>query len=228
MIGLIAAACAGEIGGAPATDGANGGGDAATAADAEVSAPDASAPGELLGTYQLTYYWITSEDEFTGPADTDIFEPDCTLLSTVAEEFFDSLRLEGTGRLLDGRVVNYDGACPCATSPCFFPVDEDHPWGVGAQNRPLVPFRSVAVDTSFVAIGAALYVEELDGVLMPGDAPWGAFVHDGCVVADDVGGGIDGQQVDFFSAARAHYLTLDGLLGLNDVTVFAGGARCAP
>ena len=77
-----------------------------------------------------------------------------------------------------------------------------------------------------IAIGASVYVPELDGKTMPGSAPWGAFVHDGCLQADDVGGGINGSHIDFFAALKVHYQSLDAALGLTSVTVHEGGARC--
>jgi 3D (Asp-Asp-Asp) domain-containing protein len=92
------------------------------------------------------------------------------------------------------------------------------------QNRALVPYRSIAVDTGVLTIGHRYYVEELDGVTMPGDP--GGFVHDGCVTADDVGGGISGMHIDWFVALKQSYLDLDGQLGLGHVTVHEGGARC--
>lgn len=219
VLGVTIAACvdAGEL---PADAGAS-------APDATPPPPpDAAPPGPELGSFQLTYYWIAAEADFSGPADTEIYESDCAVLATVPEAFADSLAIEGTGRLLDGRLVNYWGSCGCPRSPCYFVVDAEHPWGVGAQNRALVPFRSVAVDTDILDIGQPLWIAELDGMTMPGEAPWGAFAHDGCVVADDVGGGITGQHVDFFVALRPHYLTLDGQLGLDAVTLHDGGARC--
>jgi len=184
-------------------------------------------PGDPLGEFQLTYYWVASEDDYGGEKTAVLYDPDCGEIATVDPEFADALALEGTGRLSDGRLLNYDGACDCPSSPCFFEVDARHPWGYGAEGRALVPFRSVAVDTAVVEIGRTLYLEELDGVSMPGDPSYGAFVHDGCVVADDVGGGIDGQHVDFFAALRPHYLELDGALGLSSVHVRDGGERCA-
>src|SRR5262245_55103156 len=83
-------------------------------------------PGPRLGTFDLTYYWITSEDEFPGTADTAIYTPSCAVLATVPSAFADDLDLEGTGRLADGRVVNVDGSCSCARSPCYAEVDADH------------------------------------------------------------------------------------------------------
>jgi 3D (Asp-Asp-Asp) domain-containing protein len=144
----------------------------------------------------------------------------------VPAEFADSLRIEGTGPHEGGRGVNYDGASDCPQSPGYHEVDGEHPWGSGAGGRALVPFRSVAVDRDVVAIGTQLYVVELDGVAMPGDPPWGDFVHDGCVSADDTGGGIDGAHLDFFAVFRAHYLALDAVIDASTITVHEGGGRC--
>jgi hypothetical protein len=41
-----------------------------------------------------------------------------------------------------------------------------------------------------------------------------------------VGGGINGKHVDFFSALKQYYSTLDGQLGITSVTVHEGGDRC--
>jgi 3D (Asp-Asp-Asp) domain-containing protein len=215
---LFLVGCTGEIGAPQGPD--------AGTPDA-VPTADVLSPGDELGSFQLTYYWVTTEEEFTGTADTDIFDSSCGLLATVTAAFADSLSLEGTGRLTDGRLLNVDGTCACAYSPCFVEVDDAHPWGYGVQSRALVPFRSVAVDRDVIPYGTRLYLAEMDGVMMPGDEPWGDFLHDGCVSADDTGGGIDGTHVDFFAALRVHYRTLDGELGLDRITVFAGGSLCA-
>lgn len=183
-------------------------------------------PGSSLGSFELTYYWVTEESAFGGADSTKLYDDACNVLATVPAGFADAIRLEGTGRLTDGRVLNYSGSCDCPSSPCYFEVDASHPWGHGVQNRALVPFRSVAVDKSVVAYGTALYIEALDGVTMPGEAPWGGFVHDGCVSADDTGSAIIGKHLDFFSARKADYLSLSAVLGASHVTVHEGGERC--
>lgn len=194
------------------------------AVDAAIDArPDA---GAARGTFDLTYYWVTAEADYGSPATEALYTPACDVLATVPPEFARSLRLEGTGRLRDGRIVNVSGACPCAVSACFVEVDDAHPWGVGVQDRALVPYRSVAVDRAVVAYGTWLYVAELDGVTVPGDAPWGDFVHDGCVQAADTGGSIDGAHLDWFVGLKASYRTLDGALRLSRITVADGGERC--
>ena len=66
---------------------------------------------------------------------------------------------------------------------------------------------------------------------MPGRAPWGGFVHDGCVVADDTGGGIDGNRLDLFVGRKA---TSSGCRGpaaqpyawAGHVPVFDGSKIC--
>ncbi len=207
-------------GGAAASDGASTGDGATPQGDASTALP-----GMRIGSFQLTYYWVTTEDEFTGVADTELYDPMCRSLATVPKAFSDSLRIEGTGRLADGRLLNVNGVCMCLNSPCYRVADAAHPWGYGVQNRALVPFRSIAVDRSVIPIGTPLYVAELDGKRMPGDAPWGNFTHDGCVLAVDVGGGITGMHIDFFSALKTYYRVLDPLLPAN-ITVHQGGARC--
>lgn len=187
----------------------------------------AGEPGPAIGSFEFTYYWITDESAFGGSDTSKLYDDSCNVLATVPAGFADAIRLEGTGRLTDGRVLNYSGSCGCPSSPCYFEVDAAHPWGNGVQNRALAPFRSVAVDKSVVAYGSMLYIEELDGVTMPGEAPWGGFVHDGCVSADDTGSAIIGKHLDFFSARKADYLSLNGVLGVSHVTVRDGGARCA-
>ncbi|HET6585884.1 MAG TPA: 3D domain-containing protein [Nannocystaceae bacterium] len=186
---------------------------------------DTGQPGPLLGSFQMTYYWVTSEGSFTGAKDTSFYTTQCTKIATVPRKFWDALKLEGTGKLADGRMVNYAGSCNCSRSPCFEVLDDDHPWGKGVQQRALAPFRSIAVDPDRIAYGDWVYIEALDGLQMPGDAPWGDFVHDGCMRADDTGSAIVGKHIDFFAAEKAHYQVL-----VNDiddhVDVRAAGTRC--
>jgi 3D (Asp-Asp-Asp) domain-containing protein len=223
---ILVSGCAAEITGdlpdaAPAPDEPSAAD--APAADAPPPGPDAG-PGPILGAFILTYYWVTFEADYGGAADTTLYDRSCDALATVPSGFADSLVIEGTGRLADGRTLNFAGTCPCAFSPCFTVLDADHPWGTGAGGRALVPFRSVAVDPAVLTLGRRYWVKELAGVTMPGAE--GGFVHDGCVSADDTGGHIDGMHIDFFAALRDNYLVLDSELGLADITLYEGGALC--
>ncbi|HEY5949567.1 MAG TPA: 3D domain-containing protein [Kofleriaceae bacterium] len=178
--------------------------------------------GSLRGTYALTYYWVSTElDEPPAAATTTIYDKTCAPLAKVSAQFAAELANAGSGKLADDRMITVDGDCNCKRSPCFRVSDE--PWGVGAGNRPLVPFRSLAVDRSLIPIGTALWVEQLDGIDIPGTFP---TLHDGCVVADDIGGRITGERIDWFVARKPYYAELDQALHLTQVNVFDGGARC--
>jgi 3D (Asp-Asp-Asp) domain-containing protein len=225
ILGLLAAGCGGDDDGEGGGNRADGGGDDTDAASDQPDARTAE-PGESLGTFELTYYWVAFEGDHGGGDDTSLFDPGCALLATVSSEFADAIALEGTGRLLDGRLLNVAGGCDCDTSPCYIEADADHPWGYGVQNRALVPFRSLAVDRDVIEYGTGLYLPALDGLTVPGEAPWGDFAHDGCAVAADTGGAIVGMHIDFFVGIRDAYLTLDGELGLSETEVRDGGERC--
>jgi 3D (Asp-Asp-Asp) domain-containing protein len=214
LLGAALVACGGSVEAQP---------DATPAPDAH--AVELPPPGAVRGSFQLTYYWVTAEDDFSGAADTQIYDATCAPIATVPAKFVDALNLEGTGRLADGRVINDAGACGCGKSRCYQQVDAQHPWGMGVQDRALTPFRSIAVDPKVIPYGTGLYIPELDGVTMA-DGLGGSFVHDGCVLAADTGGGIVGNHIDFFSATHAGYTALDSKLKLDHVTVRDGGARC--
>jgi 3D (Asp-Asp-Asp) domain-containing protein len=180
--------------------------------------------GEELGRFQITYYWI-AEQKRSGRGKV-LRDPACRELARVPRSFARRLRLEGTGQLRDGRIVNVAGGCKCSSS-CYVVANRGlGSWGVGVRNRPLKPFRSIAVDSRRIPIGTWIYVEELDGMLMPGKSDYGSFVHDGCVVADDRGGGVKGKQIDFFAGRRRHYFDLHAKQRMTRVTLHRGGRHC--
>jgi 3D (Asp-Asp-Asp) domain-containing protein len=196
-----------------------------------ISLPERPDPNEpkALGEFTITFYYVIGEDEISAkkkPANDNDAElaavaPDqdqvslyeagsCSPIAQVSHEFANQLAIQGTGKLHDGRVLNIWGRCKCgnANNACF-KVTENQ-WGTAGSNRPLQPFRTVAVDPKVVKLGSLLYVPLLEGRTMPGRAPWGGYVHDGCVVADDTGGHIDGHRLDLFVGRKAYFLGLSG------------------
>jgi 3D (Asp-Asp-Asp) domain-containing protein len=154
---------------------------------------------------------------------------DCAPIADVSAGFASAIALQGTGKLRDGRVVNVFGRCKCGeTSRCYSVTGRT--WGSAGNGRALDPFRTVAVDPKQVKLGSLLYIPALDGMTMPGRAPVGGFKHDGCVAADDTGGGIDGMQLDLFVARRVYYLGLARNRGSHGwakhVKVMEGKLRC--
>ncbi|MBA3459695.1 MAG: hypothetical protein H0T46_07025 [Deltaproteobacteria bacterium] len=152
----------------------------------------------------------------------------CEAIAEVTKDFAAALRLQGTGKLKDGRVLNIWGHCPCEHTPCFKVTKSQ--WGTAGTGRALQPFRTVAVDPKVIKLGSLLYVPLLEGRTMPGRSPWGGFVHDGCVVADDTGGAIDGNQLDLFVGRKGYYLGISGSAGSHawarHVPVFDGDKIC--
>lgn len=152
----------------------------------------------------------------------------CEPIADVSQEFFAQLALQGTGKLRDGRILNVWGTCSCPKSPCFKVIEQQ--WGTAGSGRPLQPFRTVAVDPKVVKLGTLLHIPLLEGRQMPGRSPWGGFVHDGCVVADDVGGGIKGRQIDLFVGRKAWFLGMSGRGSSHSwargVPVFDGTKLC--
>ena len=203
-----------------------------------------------LGQFSITFYYVIGEDEVVAKAkapppanDNDttlasatanpdlvtLYEPKgCAAIADVTPEFASQLQLQGTGKLHDGRLLNIAGKCTCGHTPCFHVTPTQ--WGTAGTGKPLQPFRTVAVDPKVVKLGSLLYVPLLEGRTMPGRPPWGGYVHDGCVVADDVGGGIDGNQLDLFVGRKAYFLGMSGSGGSHSwarhVPVYDGSKIC--
>lgn len=172
--------------------------------------------------FRYTFYWMAEQDRHDDAsrwsalpdsvldfqkigierAPVDIYTREGWYLGTFVESFVRELKMEGSGFLSDGRVVNYNGRCRYGVGTCFEVLDpSDYPFGRGARRRPLVPFRSVAVDRRLVAIGETLYVPEFDGMPLPDGS-----VHDGCLRADDTGGAIKRKLIDFFVAEMKNFM----------------------
>ena len=225
-----------------------------------VPTPPPAPPEQPLGKFQMTFYFIIHEAEMDAPraltgaaandnaADVSLAAigaplavtapaPDlvplndqaCVPLAHVTRAFAAQVSMQGTGKLRDGRLVNVATRCQCGR-PCFHIVPSHREWGTGGSGRSLVPFRSVAVDPAVVKMGSMLYIPALDGARMPGPRGVGGFVHDGCVVAVDTGGGIDGHQLDLFVGRRAYYKALARRGGSHSwskrVEVWNGNGRC--
>jgi hypothetical protein len=203
----------------------------------------------LVGDQQwaLRFYWLSLESDYddtvsltvskvgTKPGAkpgacalppnrwVELYTLDGFFFGRVPERYACSLKLEGSGLMSDGRVINYTGPCKFGYGTCFEQLDlADFPFGRGAGQRPLIPFKSVAVDPRVVRIGEPLYVPEFDGMALPDGS-----IHDGCVRADDTGGGIKGRKMDFFVVTYGNFRALlDNLLGIPWITPHVEAPRC--
>ena len=198
--------------------------------------------------WALRFYWLTRETDYDDslagmagnggnggnvprggacrmPANrwVELYTSEGYFFGRVPERYACSLKLEGSGLMRDDRVVNYTGSCKFGYGTCFEQLDVgDFPFGRGAGLRPLIPFKSVAVDPRVVQLGEPLYVPEFDGMVLPDGS-----IHDGCVRADDTGGGIKGRKLDFFVVTYGNFrVLLDSLLGVTWITPQVEAPRC--
>ncbi len=190
--------------------------------------------------FALRFYWLSLEADYDDPQNgnvptsgrvaavpqntrVELYTPEGYYFGRVPERFAWSLRLEGSGLMKDGRIVNYTGKCPFGYGTCFEQLDVyEHPFGRGAGLRPLVPFKSVAVDPRLVPIGEPIYIPEFDGLVLPDGS-----IHDGCVRADDTGGGIKRRKMDFFVVTYGNFrFLLDELANVTWITPHIEAPRC--
>lgn len=190
--------------------------------------------GSLLGKMYITYYYLSLESRYTGPADTTLYDKNCRPLVRVPAKFSDSACIEGSGRLKDGRIINYAKTCSCGRrcptggTICYSILDKKkYPWGQGARSLPLRPLRSLAVDRRLIPIGTKIYIQEWDGVRIPALDGIQSFVHDGCFSADDVGGAIKGKHFDFFAGTPNMCKALEKIHRTKKyLTVYKNPPRC--
>jgi 3D (Asp-Asp-Asp) domain-containing protein len=194
---------------------------------------------EELG-FALRFYWLSLESDYDDPQSgnvprsgrvlavpnntfVELYTREGYYFGRVPERFAWSLRLEGSGLMKDGRIVNYTGKCPYGYGTCFEQLDVgEHPFGRGAGLRPLIPFKSVAVDPHLVPIGEPIYIPEFDGLVLPDGS-----IHDGCVRADDTGGGIKKRKMDFFVVTYGNFrFLLDELDNVTWMTPHVNAPRC--
>ncbi|MFZ5891622.1 MAG: 3D domain-containing protein [Myxococcota bacterium] len=188
--------------------------------------------GRSLGTFRNTYYDFPSEADFDG-AKVPLKSARCETIAEVPRGFFESVCVQGSGRLRSGMTVSFSKRdCNCAEvcprtnqKICFDALDPAaYPWGRGATGKPITPLLTVAVDSDVIPLGTALYVPELDGV--PRDTA--GTPHEGCFVAQDRGVRVKGKHVDFFTGHASLTALWNRLVPSNKgVTVVLESPRCA-
>ncbi len=161
-----------------------------------------------------TYYWITFESDESGSGSRDTQLKTCNgkTIASVTRHYAERVRMEGTGKLRDGRVVNL-GDCDCGSGfKCFESYDAGRfPWGMGSNDNAIYPYSSVA--SNDFKVGTKLYIPALKGVSMPGTSQ----KHDGCVQVDDKAWSFGSNHIDFFVGHEKNYDTLDHQLKINSV-----------
>lgn len=171
-----------------------------------------------MTTLRHTYYKLANVADYAGqPNDTPIYTPRGELIATVPARFAYELSVEGSGKLADGRVVNFASVGgDCQTPPgyrgtrsCYRVLDRDrYPWGSG-HGVALEPLRSIAVDPTAIPWNTSVHIDAFDGLEIPRIDGVGGFVHDGWFRAEDSGGAIHDDHIDIFAGPTAMYRWLE-------------------
>ena len=187
--------------------------------------------GRSLGTFRNTYYDFPSEAAFDG-AKVALKSASCETIREVPRGFYESVCVQGSGRLASGRTVSFAKRnCACAEvcprtgeKICFEALDAaKFPFGRGATGRAITPLFTVAVDSDEIPLGTPLYVPELAGLPRDDDGSR----HDGCFLAEDRGVRVRGKQVDVFTGDPRTTTLWNRLVPSNrGVTVIVGSSRC--
>ncbi|MBN2723170.1 MAG: hypothetical protein JXR95_03770 [Deltaproteobacteria bacterium] len=204
------------------------------ASDSIVITIDDSDPGTFFGNMYNTFYYLAMESDYPSGSDATLYDSSCNPIVNVSSDFSDDICIEGSGKLSDGRILNYATSCSCGRScptggiVCYQILDSvNFPWGMGSSQNALIPLHSWAVDSDLIQSGTVLYAEGWDGITIPEIDGVGGYVHDGCFRADDVGGWINGMHYDFFAATHDMWIWLEGVMPTNTYTgVYTGTSKC--
>ena len=165
-----------------------------------------SVPGPIsarkLGVFKVTYYWVA--DERDHPSERTETIPG--LPGKFTPGFKKAVMTEGTGRLLDGRIINAAGGGKYSFT--------DAKWGLGCRDNPLVPLASIATDPKVIPTGSVVLAPAFNMLRLPDGTQ-----HTGFFWADDTGGSIKGKHIDVFVGERSAWRKVLKALGTEEVEV---------
>lgn len=170
-------------------------------------------PANATG-FKNTYYYMAFETDFpaSNPKTEDVLDMQGNVLATVSAAFLKSLAMEGSGELADGRVLNWAGRVAGKSRY----AQTIHYWGRAGGNCALHPFKSIAIDPSFVDQGSTVFIDETLGMKLPDGS-----LHDGIWYADDTGGAILKDRVDIYTGKKewAKSLSDAGIKHMQALTI---------
>lgn len=163
-----------------------------------VTDPASATSMRSIGKLSPSFYWIAIEPNDNAPRTKKLFDEHGNLLYAVSESYYKALAMEGTGKLLNGKVINYhvritlpDGSREIRWRFC----GPEAPFGYGVDDLPLIPFRSVAVDETVIPMGSRIYIPAAVGARLPDGTR-----HDGYFTAVDIGDRIKNRKIDIFTS----------------------------
>lgn len=175
----------------------------------------------LVGELKPTFYWIALETLNDNPKDKALYDRDGNLMVMVGKKFFAGLSMEGTGRLLNGKVLNFhvrhqnpDGSKEVRWRWCDPAIA---PFGYGLDDRVLKPFKSIAVDPTVIPMDSKVYIPDAVGAKLPDGT-----THNGYFDAIDIGSAIVNQRIDIFTSFgdQSKVFTDNGMQSMKAVKIY--------
>ncbi|KAG9292996.1 hypothetical protein G9A89_016358 [Geosiphon pyriformis] len=167
---------------------------------------------------KFTYYWVPmeSDPQFKSSKQTILRTCQNKPITRVSSTFAVSIRMEGSGYTLSGKLINL-GDCDCKKGfACFEELDHrKFPFGQSSMTRPLVPFQSAAVND--LKPGTKVYVPQLKGLQTPNGRR-----HNGCLVVDDTGWSFKGNHLDWFVFSEKNYKKMEHQKSIDKVDIHEG------
>lgn len=153
---------------------------------------------QSLGLLRPSFYWVALETKETAKKSKKLFDEAGNLLTAITPTYYKKLAMEGTGKLLNGKIINFKSRRQNADGTIeilwrFCPADA--PFGYGLEDLKLVPYRSVAVDLTVIPLGSKVFIPAAVGVKLPDGSR-----HDGYFTAVDIGDLIKDKKIDIFTA----------------------------
>lgn len=173
-----------------------------------------------LGMLGPSFYWIALEKENQGPKTEKVYDTNHKVITKVSAKFMRHLKLEGTGLLENGKLLNFDQwkHNPDGTKEVLYRVcGKTAPYGYGYENRTLKAFKSVAVDPDVVPLDSKIYIPAARGAVLPDGT-----IHDGYFEAVDIGDAIQNKRIDIFTSFgdQSSVFGKVGLVHMKPVEVF--------
>ncbi|MBS1985839.1 MAG: hypothetical protein JST16_16895 [Bdellovibrionales bacterium] len=186
----------------------------ALASVASYAQEDFGSYGRSLGAFRNTWYCLALESDYpSSPKDQRLLDRQDKVLATVHEGFRKDLRIEGSGKLLDGRVLNF---AELRGNEHRYRTTTN-PFGDGVGTCALVPFHTIAVDPQRIPLGSVVRIPETVGMKLPDGS-----VHNGLWKAEDIGSAIKNDRIDLFVGAgerNGRYLEAYGIKNMQALTV---------
>jgi len=168
-----------------------------------------------VGDLKPTFYWVAMETNDGGAKVKELKDIDGNVIARISNKFYTEIRMEGTGKMLDGRVINFhvrvNGDIRWRVCP------PEAPYGYGIEDYVLTPFRSVAVDPNVVPIPSKIFIPAAKGTPLPDGS-----IHDGIFDAVDIGSAIQNQRIDIFTSFgdQSQVFIRHGISNMKPIAVY--------